>query len=227
VAEIAQAAPACPYCESQDLQPRGWRRPNVEGRTRTAIGINCNEDAIRQRVQCRNFNKYFALPPLERIEAKPGRPKVSRSVCACGSLDLRPAGWTPDGRQMVRCNLCNKTFSLQPGMLVQGKPTRYAHYRDVQEHEWRPDAAEEASALLKLFESGECAIEEIRELISVTEAEKSCLAFLASAGMLAESNVQYMIRFRDDVLQRFNNLIDVEAACIPEPKSQTLAEKER
>ncbi len=66
--------------------------------------------------------------PLERIEANlGGRPKVSRSACDCGSLDLRPAGWTPDERQRVQCRGCKTYFSLPPGM-VQGKPR------------WRPDA---------------------------------------------------------------------------------------
>ncbi len=211
MSEIAQAAPACPYCESHDLQPRGWRRPHVEGRTRTAIGINCNEDATRQRVQCRNCRKYFALPPLVRIEAKNGRPKVSRTVCACGSTDLRRAGWHEDGRQHVRCNVCEKEFALPLG-IVAATPEkldsigRRIHFSAVAERDWRPDPVDEAVALIKLFESGECDCEEIRALIRVSESERRCLEFLADAGMLGAHNVRRMLQFREQVLEIFDGL---------------------
>jgi hypothetical protein len=191
----------------------------VGGRCRTAIGINCDEDAVRQRVQCRACKRYFCLPPLETIEAKPGRPKVSRSVCECGSTDLQRCGWHFDGRQRARCNACHKEFNLPPGILAPGKSTdtlgRRIHYSDGQEHEFQlPSAAEEAAALVQLFESGQCDIEEIRVLIRVTDDERRCLEFLACAGMLAATNVQKAMEFRDRVLEIFDGLIDAELAIL-------------
>ncbi len=58
-----------------------------------------------------------------------------------------------------------------------------------------------------------------RELISYTQEEKRCLESLASMGLLATANVEPMLRFRDNVLQRFNNLVDAEmlVACHDSP----------
>lgn len=123
--------PACPRCRSLDLRPTGWQRPNIAGRTRVAIPEN--EDAPKQRVQCRACRSYFTLLVGQQIPAHPGRPKVSRSACDCGSVDLRRAGWGPDGRQMVRCNVCQKGFALPAGMLVPIRPADRLGRRIVDE----------------------------------------------------------------------------------------------
>jgi hypothetical protein len=201
----------CPHCNGTDLRGRGYQRPNVNGRSRTAIGINCGEDAIRQRVQCQTCRRYFALAPLERIEARPGRPKVSRSACDCGATDFRPAGWFEDGRQSVRCNQCGKEFALQPGRVVMGKETdslgRKIEYSC--EHEWElPSAADEAAALLRLFESGLfCDADEIRNLIRVTDSQARCMEFLEAQGMLASGSAARVIEFRSQVLLQFEKLV--------------------
>jgi hypothetical protein len=83
---------------------------------------------------------------------------------------------------------------------------RRIHFSAVVEHEWRPDPVDEAVALVKLFESGECDVEEIRTLIRVSEGERRCLEFLADAGMLAAHNVRRMLEFRENVLEIFNGL---------------------
>jgi hypothetical protein len=114
------------------------------------------------------------------------------------------------GKRRWHCVDCDRSFIADDIAAVDRR--KLAHF------DADGDPAEEAAALVKLFESGECDVEEIRELIRVSESERRCLEFLASAGMLASANVEAMVKFRADVLQQFNNLIDVEAACIPEPE---------
>jgi transposase-like protein len=219
--------PICRHCGSRELRSRGWIRPDVEGRSRTAIGINCNEDAVRQRVRCHDCRKSFLLPVGVSIPAFPGQPKKSRDKCDCGSADLRPAGWMEDGRQSVRCNVCNKEFALLSGMFVAGKQTdklgRPMQYQTEFEPDF-PDAAEEASALLKLIHNGKSSIGEIRRLIGYSAEEKKCLEFLAANGMVAQSHVERILSFRDRVLATFSALIDRELAAMPEPKKDSAEE---
>jgi hypothetical protein len=211
----------CPHCAATDLRPCGYFRPDVGGRTRTAIGINDGEDATRQRVQCRNCKKYFMLPPLERIEARPGRPKVSRSVCDCGSSDLRRAGWHEDGRQHVRCNRCQKEFALPLGMLAATPEKldsigRRIHFSALAEHEFRlPDANEEASVLLAVAKS-EGDFEAMRQTIAYSESQKRCLQILCDSGMLASAYVTEVLSFRDRVLEKFNCLVNIELQMLVE-----------
>jgi len=78
------------------------------------------------------------------------------------------------------------------------------------------DPAEEAAALIRLLENGQCDADEIRELIAISESERQCLQFLADQGMLASVNVEATVKFRDRVLEKFNNLVDAEMAVLNE-----------
>jgi hypothetical protein len=114
---------------------------------------------------------------------------------------------------MVRCNLCNRNFPLIPGKIVEGKQTDRIGRRMAPvttDHEFQlPSAAEEAAALVRLFESGNSDLEEIRDLIRVTDSERRCLEFLEEQGMLAAGNVARIIGFRERVLEEFNALVQL------------------
>ena len=107
---------------------------------------------------------------------------------------------------MVRCNDCNRDFPLVAGKIVGGKQrdslSRQIHYSA--EHEWAlPDPVAEAEGLLRLFESGNSDVAEIRNLISVTDAERRGLEFLEARGMIRSGTVERIIGFREKVLFEF------------------------
>lgn len=177
-------------------------------------GIFDGEDAIKQRVQCRTCKHYFALAPSVKIPAHPGRPKVSRRACICGSTNVRRKGWEIDGRQKVCCNYCRKTFALPLGEVAikracdsMGRPMQYS---SSSEHEWQlPDPAEEAHACFILAKS-ESSFEETRNLILVTGAEARQLDFLCRYGLFDPARVEAVLDFREKVLEIYDRLVRAE-----------------
>jgi hypothetical protein len=105
------------------------------------------------------------------------------------------------GRQLAECMTCKKRIVLDPGVEIPG-----GRNSDREQHFALPSAAEEAAGLIRLFETGQCDVEEIRELIRVSEGERKCLEFLAERGMLAAHNVSKMLEFRARVLELFDGL---------------------
>jgi len=195
--EIVLETPVCKRCSPEDLQANG-----------SYTSRRWNEK--RQAVICRSCGRSCYLPlgiwlPRDELASPHGRsrPRKSRpsAVCDCGIVNLKPRGWRAHGggRQLAECADCGKRIVLDPGVIVPGA-------RNTEQQFALPDAAEEGEALVKLFESGQCDVAEIRELIAVSESEKRCLEFLSSAGMLASSNVHKMLEFREKVLELFNDL---------------------
>ena len=208
--DIVSAVPTCKHCGSTNLRNNG-----------SYTSKRWNE--TRQAVVCRACNGSAYLPlgvwlRRDEMTLPHGRsgPRKSRptAVCDCGSERLRPRGWRAHGggRQQAQCEDCGKRFVLDAGVVIPG-----ARNVDHETHWQLPDAAEEAAALVKLFETGESDVAEIRELIAVTPGERRCLELLAARGMLANNNIAVMLRFRHDVLRKFDNLIDAELAAMPEP----------
>lgn len=197
--EIISEVPVCKHCASTSLRNNGSYTSR-------------RWDEKRQAYICRDCHGTGYLPLGQWLERDPmcsphGRsgPRKSRptAVCDCGSVNLRPKGWRAHGggRQQAECADCGKRFVLDVGLIVAG-----ARNTDHEQHFALPSAAEEAAALVKLFESGDCDCEEIRALIRVSESERRCLEFLADAGMLGAHNVRRMLQFREQVLEIFEGL---------------------
>jgi hypothetical protein len=206
------SAPACPRCHSPGLRARGWQLPKG---WRTELRT-LYERARKQRVYCAACGRYSHLPPGRTIPAQEGRPKVSRRVCECGSTDLRPAGWSPDGRQKAECNCCGSEFNLPLGMLISGKPTdtlgRPIRYTNG--HSWKlPDPAAEAQAMLHwcLRTYGPYAptrLAKLRTEIAVSREDRALLEAFARTGYLDASEVRRAIAFREKVLEEFDRLVE-------------------
>jgi hypothetical protein len=152
------------------------------------------------------------LPVGEIIPGRPGRPKISRHVCDCGSADLRRAGWHFDGRQHVRCNKCGKEFALFPGTLAPAKLRdtlgRPIHHKAAAERDWwLPDPVEEASACFVAARFENCDFASMRRLINVTDVERSQLYFLISKGVLWKEQVEKTLEFRAAVLRAYDKLV--------------------
>jgi hypothetical protein len=114
------------------------------------------------------------------------------------------------GRQLAECIDCGKRIVLDPGVEIPG-----GRNSDREQHFALPSAAEEATALVKLFETGQCDVAEIRALISVSESERRCLEVLSDNGMLASTNVRKMLEFREKVLELFNGLAAQKDCAVP------------
>jgi hypothetical protein len=199
--EIVSEIPVCKHCSSQSLRNNG-----------SYTSRRWNE--TRQAYICRDCHGTGYLPlgvwlARDEMVSPHGRsgPRKSRpvAICDCGSENLRPRGWRAHGggRQQAQCLDCGLRFVLDAGVILP-IPARNT---DHEVHFALPSAAEEAAGLIRLFESGQCDIEEIRVLIRVSESERRCLEFLADAGMLAAHNVRRMLQFRENVLEIFNGLV--------------------
>jgi len=178
-------------------------------------------DERRQQVICRTCGRGSYLPLGMRLRRKPARAPAEQFILAddarplcpfCSGTDIQRKGILHCGTQRWFCTKCRRRFVSRRYRRATLDRRKISHF-DTPE---TPDAAEEASALLRLFENGECGIDEIRELIRVSESEKRCLQFLADQGMLASTNIEYMIKFRNDVLEKFNSLVNLELQALVE-----------
>jgi hypothetical protein len=207
------AEPACPHCHGNELRARGWQRPRGT-RHRVELDTLYNQGAKR-RVVCLNCGHYSHLPAGQSISAHEGHPKVSYERCPCGSTNLRPAGWLPDGRQKAECNACAKEFALPIGMVVVGKLLdtmgRRIHY--TSEHEWQlPDPRTEAQAMLTWCQRtygpyAPTRLAQVRMEISVSKQDREFLEALVRAGELGRYEVHRAIAFREKVLVEFTRLV--------------------
>lgn len=187
--------PTCPSCGSRDV----WRH-----------------DA--RRWSCRWCRRWFVTARKVRSDNTSGFNNVARHR----------------DKWVARLPIAEKRFYLgsfnSPKLAAHANDEAARLYVDSPPQATSPilplddDPAEEAAALIKLFENGECKIAEIRELIAVTPGERRCLEFLMARGMLAATNVEPMLRFRDDVLRIFDGLVDAELAalaCPPDEQRET------
>jgi len=184
--------PACHRCGSANLHPGGWV-------------ISKRWEEKRQNVHCHDCHTDTRLPfgvvlPAKvkiEIPVEPGPPR-----CSCGSLNLRPRGWTEDNRQKAHCLDCGKISRLRAAQSLPGR------YNTNTEHIWElPDVAEEAAAMFLAARHAGCAFEEMKKLISVSDGERRQLDFLIAHGILIRERVEEAIRFREAVLRSFDKLV--------------------
>jgi hypothetical protein len=193
-AKLEPDRPPCPSCASTDV----WRHS-------------------ARRWSCRWCRHWFVSEPKLRSDNTSGHSGISAF----------------EGKWLVRIQIPGKrltvgeyeTLELAEQALAAAK-LQFAEpaapvVPNCSEDAHKPDdAAEEAAALVKLVEQGDCNPREIRELIGYSDAERRCLEFLASQGMLASAQVTAVLSFRDRVMEQFNHLIDSEVYVMAESQAE-------
>jgi ribosomal protein L37AE/L43A len=197
---LALDRPDCPDCGSRDV----WRHDE-------------------RRWSCRWCQRWFVTVRKIRADNTSGVKHVSR----------RRGKWVArinlDGKRVHlgtfnSPELAGRAYDEAAGSLTSSPATRSSVLVEEKATDILPSPAEEAAALIRLYENGECDIAEIREVISVSQSQRRCLEALADMGMLARTNIEAMVRFRDRVMERFNSLVDAELeirACAAMPMLAT------
>jgi hypothetical protein len=212
--EIISEVPTCRHCGSENLANNG-----------SYTSKRWNEK--RQQILCRSCHRVSYLPlgvwlPRDEMASPHGssRPRKSRptATCDCGSVDLKSRGFrmSGGGRQLAECMTCGKRIVLDPGVEIPG-----GRNADREQHWQLPDVSEEANALFIAAKS-EDDFEGMREIIGYTEAEKKCLELLSAQGVLA-NGYEALLRFRDDVLDKFNSLVNIELQMLVEKEGQQIS----
>jgi transposase-like protein len=218
--------PVCPYCKSEsDLRSRGTRTSRTY------------PNDVRVICLCTNCDRYLTLPVGMHLPEKPRKtplvPEAEvatdvRPVCPhCGSDHIWRRGSIGEGStgsQRWGCADCSRRFVSDPGKHTRAKEQEKENRVD-RRHNWNAlkgrkpeDAQEEAVALVRFVEQKNCDPREIRELIGYTDNEKRCLEDLAALGLIASAQVSSVLNFRDEVLRKFNNLVDTELASLIAPE---------
>jgi hypothetical protein len=199
--DIAEV-PTCKHCGSANLRPNGSY-------------LSVRWDERRDAVVCRDCHRSCYLPLGQHLSRKPERAPEQfviaddrRPACPyCQGVRVTRRGVLPCGTQRWYCAACKRRF-------VSAAHRRATVDRRFASH-WEPDNPDEEARALFAMAKQTGAFEDMREVIGYTESEKRCLEFLASAGMLADTNLEAMLKFRDDVLHKFDSLVDAEmlVAC--------------
>ncbi len=216
------SAPACKHCASQNLMREGFYKSKIleeQGERRQIVRCgDCNRFTylaagvvlpVKHQASGERLRRQIAVRTAVYEETKDVA-DVRPSCPRCGGDKIQRHRKMKDGKRCWECNDCHRSFVAEDSpALVDHR--RISHFEEV--------TPEQEAKFLYHYAKRTDSIERVREDIGYTESEKRCLQFLCDAGMLA-SGYEAMLRFRDDVLQKFNNLIDAELAAMPEPEGK-------
>jgi transposase-like protein len=226
---VVSVFPTCKHCQSHNLIREGWYRSKLLE----------EQGERRQIVRCADCNRFTYLAAGVTLARKPPntdalRRQVDSRITLYeqtrGSSDIRPPcprcsgsrvhrhGKTGNGKRCWECCDCKRSFLAEDvaGEFIDHRRTwlRPAEQARV-EHSESVSPKDEAVFLFHVAKRSGNDFEAMRKTIGYTEGEKKCLEFLSAQGMLA-SGYEAMLKFRDDVLQKFNNLVDTELSVMAE-----------
>jgi hypothetical protein len=223
---VPPAVAECKHCQSQNLIREGWYRSKLLE----------EQGQRRQIVRCGSCNRFTylavgaVLPTKHQASGERLRRQIAtrtviyeqtkdvtdiRPNCPrCGGSKIQRHRKMKDGKRCWECVDCRRSFVAEDSpALVDHR--RISHFEEI--------SAEEEARFFYHYALRTGTIEDLRRDIGYSESEKKCLEFLAANGMLANTNIAPMLKFRDDVLQKFNSLVDAELAVAAErelePKS--------